>query len=147
MSKKGNYAGLNELTESVFFKPSNQPQNIESSSTPKDTSIEPVNNSISANTPTNEDLPTTLLKEENKSVKTDHPENKNRYNEQTNVSTNERHKKRPKIRHTFDIFADQLISLREITLEREKKFGERVLLGDLAQEALDMLITKERNKD
>src|ERR671938_89316 len=60
--------------------------------------------------------------------------------------TNERTFQRRKIRHTFDVFDDQLLSLREIALEREKAFGQRVLLGDLAQEALDMLIAKERNK-
>lgn len=61
-----------------------------------------------------------------------------RINERTNV--------RNKIRHTFDIFQDQLHSLREISLSRELTFGKRVLIGDLVQEALDMFITKERNK-
>ena len=69
-----------------------------------------------------------------------------RTNQRSNVRTNERPKARRKIRHTFDIFADQLMSLREIALERESETGDRVLLGDLAQEALDMLITKERTK-
>ena len=68
----------------------------------------------------------------------------NKRNKQvTNVPTNER----TKIRHTFDIFHDQLLSLREITLEREKTFGKRVLIGEVAQEALDMFITNERNKE
>ena len=62
------------------------------------------------------------------------------------VRTNERATKRRKTRHTFDIFSDQLLSLREIALRRETETGERVLLGELAQEALDMLITKERSK-
>lgn len=67
------------------------------------------------------------------------------------VSTNEQPLKRTferkKIRHTFDIYYDQLLSLREMALNREMLFGERVLLGDLVQEALDMFITKERNKE
>jgi len=71
-------------------------------------------------------------------------------NEETNEITNERiyvkPNKRAKIRHTFDIFADQLLSLRQISIDQEKIFGERVLLGDLAQQALDMFITKEKNK-
>ena len=71
-------------------------------------------------------------------------------NERTDEPTNERSIVKPvhrtKIRHTFDIFADQLLSLREIALDQEKIYGERVLLGDLAQQALDMLITKEKNK-
>lgn len=54
---------------------------------------------------------------------------------------------RQKIRHTFDIFADQLLSLKEIQLDRERVFGKKCRIGDLAQEALDMLITKERNTE
>lgn len=64
----------------------------------------------------------------------------------TKVRTNERFNERTKVRHTFDILADQLLALREISIERQKMFGERVLLGDLVQEALDMFIATERNK-
>jgi hypothetical protein len=71
-------------------------------------------------------------------------------NERTVESTNERtdvkSNNRTIIRHSFDIFADQLLSLREIALDQEKLFGERVLLGELVQQALDMLIAKEKNK-
>jgi uncharacterized NAD(P)/FAD-binding protein YdhS len=67
--------------------------------------------------------------------------------ESTNVRTNERTNARKKVRHTFDIYQDQLLSLREFALNREMVFGERVLLGDLVQEALDMFITKERNNE
>ncbi len=70
-----------------------------------------------------------------------------RRNEVTNVERNERTFQRRKIRHTFDIYEDQLLSLKEVAIERQKLFGERVLLGDLVQEALDALITKERNKE
>lgn len=69
-----------------------------------------------------------------------------RTNDQTFGRTHERFIKRAKIRHTFDIFADQLMSLREISIEQEKFTGERVLLGDLAQQAFDMFISKQRNK-
>ncbi len=68
-------------------------------------------------------------------------------NEVTNVGRNERTFQRRKIRHTFDIYDDQLLSLKEIAIERQKVFGERVLLGDLVQEALDTFISKERNKE
>ncbi len=70
-----------------------------------------------------------------------------RTNEVTFVPSNERSNERKKVRHTFDILGDQLLALREIVIEREKVFGERVLLGELVQEALDMFITKERNKE
>lgn len=62
-------------------------------------------------------------------------------------SSNERLTERRKIRHTFDILADQLLSLREIAVAREKSFGRRALLGELVQEALDLFIAKERNKE
>ncbi len=68
-------------------------------------------------------------------------------NERTMKRTDERLMERTKIRHTFDILADQLFSLREIALEREKRVRKRVLIGDLVQEALDIFITKERNED
>ncbi|MBI3732423.1 MAG: hypothetical protein HY259_03065 [Chloroflexi bacterium] len=65
----------------------------------------------------------------------------------TNEPANARTKERRKIRHTFDILADQLLSLREIAIAREKTFGQRVLLGELMQEALDLFIARERNKE
>lgn len=54
---------------------------------------------------------------------------------------------RRRTRHSFDIYSDQLTSLREIALDREKVSGKRVLLGDLVQEALDGFIAAERTKD
>ena len=73
-------------------------------------------------------------------------------NERTNVRTNKRTNERSsfervKIRHTFDILKDQLVSLKEIRLERETAFSKKCLLGDLVQEALDMFISKERNSE
>ena len=70
----------------------------------------------------------------------------NKTNEPPFERKNERLKARTKIRHTFDIFADQLLTLREISIEEEKITGDRVLLGDLAQQALDMFISKHRKK-
>lgn len=69
-----------------------------------------------------------------------------RTNEGAFVSTVDRSTERKKVRHTFDILADQLLALKEIAVEREKMFGKRTLLGELVQEALDFFITKERNK-
>jgi hypothetical protein len=54
---------------------------------------------------------------------------------------------RTKVRHTFDIFKDQLAALRKIQVEREALVGKRSLLGDLAQEALDLFITKQRTNE
>jgi hypothetical protein len=61
--------------------------------------------------------------------------------------TEERKNERKKIHHSFDIFNDQLMSLKELVLVRERAFGRRVKLSELVQEALDMFITKERNKE
>jgi hypothetical protein len=66
----------------------------------------------------------------------------------TNVLSNEPSSvKRQKIRHTFDIYADQLLSLKEIQLLRARALEKHYRLGDLVQEALDGFITKERNKE
>jgi hypothetical protein len=54
---------------------------------------------------------------------------------------------RRKTRHGFDIFEDQVFSLKEIQLRRQRETGKRYLLGDLAKEALDMFITKEYAQD
>ena len=62
-----------------------------------------------------------------------------------NERPNEPSVQRRKVRHTFDIFGDQLLSLKEIAIERQRISGNRVLLGDLVQEALDRFITRERN--
>jgi hypothetical protein len=53
-----------------------------------------------------------------------------RSNEPPNDPLKQRSMIRTKIRHTFDIYEDQLLSLKEINLNREKLFGQRVLLGD-----------------
>ena len=72
-------------------------------------------------------------------------------NEATKQRFTERTVKRPfertKIRHTFDVFADQVTSLKHIQLEREETFAKRYLLGELVQEALDLFITRERKNE
>lgn len=90
-----------------------------------------------------------------------HPVNQpDRTNEATMAHTNERAnvrtaigtvelpvRKRRKIRHSFDIFEDQLLSLREIQLNREKTTGERQLMGGIVQQALDAFISQARGHD
>lgn len=53
---------------------------------------------------------------------------------------------RLRVRHSFDVFADQLPLLREIALTREARVGQRVRLGDLVQEALDRFIADETDE-
>jgi hypothetical protein len=50
---------------------------------------------------------------------------------------------RQRVRHSFDVFADQILSLRDIALKRELQSGLHARLGDLVQEALDEFITRE----
>ncbi len=69
-----------------------------------------------------------------------------RSNQRSNERTIERATVRKKVRHTFDVLSDQLLSLREIAVQREATFGRHVLLGDLVQEARDSFIARERNK-
>lgn len=61
--------------------------------------------------------------------------------------SNERTVERTKVRHTFDIFQDQLTALRRIQLAREELSHKHYRLGDLVQEALDAFINQERKND
>ncbi len=62
--------------------------------------------------------------------------------ERTIVATNER----TKIRHTFDIFQDQLLALAEIQAGRFKQTGRKPRVGDLVQEALDAYIAQSNER-
>jgi hypothetical protein len=91
--------------------------------------------------------PNALSSDESAQAKTSSPSGNERSNEVPMERRIEVTLQRTKVRHTFDIFKDQLAALRKIQLEREELFGKRSLLGDLAQEALDMFITKQRNNE
>ena len=54
---------------------------------------------------------------------------------------------RKTINHGLTIFEDQLLSLKEIQLDRQKLLGKKYCLGDLVKAALDMFITKERSQE
>ena len=69
-----------------------------------------------------------------------------RTNGVTNERTNERALERSRVRHSFDIWQDQLLGLSEIQAERFSRFGRKPKLGELVQEALDAYITKERKR-
>src|SRR5690348_15522584 len=91
---------------------------------------------------------TNLLREtakEQTSVQERTSERTDRQTEQrTNEQRNEERNERTKIRHSFDIFADQLLSLKQIAIERERIRKKRVRIGDLVQEALEKFIHQER---
>jgi hypothetical protein len=150
---------MNELEgASLFFNPSSQSPNSIHQPTPvsennQETNLgkETIPNSSIESPPSNEKWSDPVKSEPVQGLsikqiaKNDEPITEVT-NELPPERTNERYIKRRKIRHTFDIFADQLMSLREISIEEEKNMGERVLLGELAQQALDMFISKQRNK-
>lgn len=64
----------------------------------------------------------------------------------TNGRTNERTVERTRVRHSFDIWQDQLLGLTEVQAERFSQSGRKPKLGELVQEALDAYITKERKR-
>jgi hypothetical protein len=76
------------------------------------------------------------------------PKINERSNEEMNVRTSER----TKIRHTFDIFRDQLQALTEIQTARFRRDSRKPKMGELVMEALDAYIaaanerTNERTK-
>ena len=66
--------------------------------------------------------------------------------QRTNERTNERTVERLRVRHSFDIWQDQLLRLSEIQAERFSRSGRKPKLGELVQEALDAYIAKERKR-
>ena len=70
----------------------------------------------------------------------------NSANGRTNERSNERTVERYRVRHSFDIWQDQLLGLSEIQSERFSQSGRKPKLGELVQEALDAYIAKERKR-
>ena len=68
---------------------------------------------------------------------------KKRTVEPTNHSSNEPTKQRTKVRHTFDIFADQLQGLHQYQLECIQDGTRKPKLGDMVQVALDEYLAKQ----
>ena len=64
-------------------------------------------------------------------------------NERTNERSNDRTVQRTKVRHTFDIFADQIVSLHKCQLETLQNEGIKPHLGEMVQEALDDYLVKK----
>ena len=67
-----------------------------------------------------------------------------RTNERSNVKFNK--PKRVKIRHTFDIYKDQLISLQVIQLEKVKRGRKKPKLGKMVSKGIDLYIKKAEIK-
>ncbi len=59
--------------------------------------------------------------------------------------TIERTNERTRVRHSFDIWQDQLVGLAEIQTQIFNATGRKPKLGDLVQEALDIYIAKQKH--
>ena len=69
-------------------------------------------------------------------------------NERPHERSNGKNNPRPKIRHTFDIFEDQLRSLHTLQLKTLQAGEKKPALGELVQRALDDYLKKQtRTKD
>jgi len=124
MTKKLNEEQIsNELNESAFFRKTQSPSSPSQRKGEQDTESE----SISESEPTFK-----------------------RRNEPTNVRSNERtnetEKERKVIRHTFDIYADQLASLHFLQLSAVRSKMKKPKLGIMVQEALDMYLDSKLAK-
>jgi hypothetical protein len=53
---------------------------------------------------------------------------------------------RVRVRHSFDVYRDQLFSLTEIQTALFSKTGKKPKLGDLVQEALDAYISRHNDR-
>lgn len=58
----------------------------------------------------------------------------------------ERSDERTKIRHSFDIYQDQLLALSDIQADMFRQTGKKPKVGDLVQQALDVYIAKDRER-
>lgn len=54
---------------------------------------------------------------------------------------------RLRVRHSFDIYRDQLLSLGDVQLARHRQTGRKPKLGDLVQEALDAFVARHEQRD
>ena len=70
--------------------------------------------------------------------------------ERSNVRTNERsdertnvRKPRQIIRHTFDIYQDQLVALKALQFKAVQVGNNKVTLGDMVQEAIDLWLKQK----
>jgi hypothetical protein len=68
-----------------------------------------------------------------------------RMDKQTGERSSERNVERRQRRQSFDVFEDQVNALYEIQLKRAKGTAKKPLMGELAREAFDDFIKKERS--
>jgi hypothetical protein len=69
-----------------------------------------------------------------------------RLTKRTNEAPNVRTFERARVRHSFDVYEDQLLALTEIQAERFTRTRRKPKLGELVQEALDAYIEDQRKR-
>lgn len=74
------------------------------------------------------------------------PPAQERTNEQTNDRSHERVDDRARVRHSFDVWRDQLQALAEIQAQRFVRTRRKPKLGELVQEALDAYIARQKEQ-
>ena len=86
--------------------------------------------------------------EENQDQKRSNERTLERPTERSNERLNERppKPKREKIRHTFDIYKDQLIDLQRIQWERVQAGKKKPKLGRMVSEGIDLYIKQQASK-
>jgi hypothetical protein len=82
-------------------------------------------------------------------VQSEEKQDQKRSNERTFERPNERtfKPKREKIRHTFDVYRDQLVSLQSIQLERFRAGKKKPKLGKMVSEGIDLYLKHFSNKN
>ena len=87
-------------------------------------------------------------KEENQDQKRSNERTFERPNERSNERSTKRlvKRKREKIRHTFDIYRDQLVALQTIQLEKFQAGKKKPKLGKMVAEGIDLFIKQEASK-
>lgn len=145
MSKRlDEYAMKTELSRSAFFQQSPPRANKHPATVDSASAVERSQPEAERTNERSNDVPVDNLYEQSDDRAISRP------NERTNHSIQQQDgppRRRRKERHSFDIFADQLLALKQIAVAREAITGARVLLGDLVQEALDHFIQNETRKE
>lgn len=139
MKKKLNTESItNELEgASLFFNKSASPL---SASEPEKPRVEKAVNRLS-DSPFFEKPPSTVTQ-----AQTEEKQDQKRTDERSNERPNERliertlKQKREKVRHTFDIYRDQLVSLQSIQLDRFRAGKKKPKLGKMVSAGIDLYL-------
>src|SRR5688500_17612954 len=142
MSKSG-------LADSPFFAPTQpkvEPITPPSVQEPEKSKVEKIA-SPPPDSPTLENIETTNTQAPGQELQ-DQKRTNDRTFERPNERLNERppKQKREKIRHTFDIYRDQLVALQMIQLEKFQAGRKKPKLGKMVAEGIDLFIKQHASK-